>query len=296
MRTTLAMVEDALKPVKTQPSRHAGYDPTVRSTDPVQRSFAAFTILKPDASGFRSFDTARRTRDVAGMVRHAVADAAHRHGWSEEQRNVFVHGKTPDGLHPASGERSPDRFLYLPLPTINHKLGRVESIRRTLIAAPAHCRDQIAWVRRALAGEELKNDSRETVAILTILPGSDWVLRQYTGESRTWSTVTPVIFPGHDDRDSNKSHKLLKRAFEQAGYARELLDQSELDWRSVGFHAGVDLASRYLPPENLSHRPQYHVWVRFPHVIRGPLIVGSGRFRGFGLFAKMDDTGKETAR
>jgi CRISPR-associated protein Csb2 len=165
----------------------------------------------------------------------------------------------------------------------------VESIRRILIAAPAHCREQIAWVRRALAGEELKNDNGEIVALVTILPGSDWVLRQYVGASTTWSTVTPVILPGHDDRDPAKAGKLLKTAFAQAGCAPELMNQTELEWRRVGFRAGVDLAWRYLPPKNLEHKPRYHVRVRFPHAIAGPLVVGSGRFRGFGLFAMMDD-------
>jgi len=260
----------------------------LRTTEPAQRPFAAFSILKPDASGLRSFDTTRRTRDVAGMVRHAVADTALRHGWSNEQINVFVHGKTPDGERPASGEKSPDRFLYLPLPTINHALGRVESIRRVLIAAPAHCREQIAWVRRALAGEELKIGNGATAALVTILAGSDWVLRQYVGEATTWSTVTPVILPRHEGYEPDQAGKSLRMAFEQAGYESELISQTELEWRGVGFRAGVDLASRYLPPDNLSHKPRYHVRVRFPHAIRGPLVVGSGRFRGFGLFAAMD--------
>jgi CRISPR-associated protein Csb2 len=29
----------------------------------------------------------------------------------------------------------------------------------------------------------------------------------------------------------------------------------------------------------------YHVRVRFPHSVSGPLSVGSGRYRGLGLFA-----------
>jgi CRISPR-associated protein Csb2 len=260
-----------------------------RATEPSQRQFAVFGISKPDVSGWRLFDTTRRTRDVAGMVRHAVADMARQQSWSDEQVNVFVHGKTPDGLRPASGEKSPDRFQYLPLPTINYALGRVESIRRVLIAAPTHCREQIAWAKRTLAGAELKNDYGETVAVLTFLPGSDWVVKQYIGEANTWSTVTPVVLPGHDDRDPMKADKLLRTAFAQAGYEKELMNQTELEWRRVGFRAGVDLASRYPPPENLSNRPRYHVRVRFPHPIPGPLVVGGGRFRGFGLFAGMDE-------
>lgn len=280
-----------------------------RTTDPVPRQFAAFNILKPDASGFRSFDTIRRTRDVAGMVRHAVASTARDQGWSEVRINEFVHGKSSDGSKPSSGKTSPDRFQYLPLPTIN-PLGRVEATRRVLIVAPPHCGQQTSWARRALAGAQLVNDD-DPAALLTILPGSDWVLRQYVEQSKVWSTVTPVILPGYDDPDhlrrklqngcdaetqkrylarlNARVDDLLRKAFRQAGFSKELIDQTELEWRHTGFRAGVDLASRYLPPENLNHAPRYHVQVRFPSKVRGPIAVGSGRFRGFGLFAKADN-------
>jgi CRISPR-associated protein Csb2 len=278
-----------------------------RATDPSPRPFAAFALLKPDASCMQAFNPLRRTREVAGMLRNATATIAQGLGWPDERINVFVHGKTLDGAKPSNGAKSPDRFQYLPLPTINRALKRLESIRRMLITAPAHCAEQIASARRALAGAELINNEKEVAALLTILPGSDWVVRQYVEKSRTWSTVTPVILPGYDDpdhlrrklkncRDAETQKRylarldariedLLRKAFRQAGYSDELLEHAELDWRDGGFRAGVQLASRYLPPENLDNRPRYHVRVRFPHPIPGPVVIGSGRFRGFGLFA-----------
>ena len=281
-----------------------------RATDPSPPQFAAFSILKPDASGMKSFDPLRRTRDVAGMVRNAIADVANQQGWTKTQINEFIHGKTPNGAKPHSGPASPDRFQYLPIPTINHALGRVESIRRVLIAAPPHCNQQITWARRAMAGAELKNNN-QVEALLTILPTSDWVLRQYLEPSTTWSTVTPVILPGYDDPDhlrrklkdchdaetqkrylarlDERVESLLRKAFRQAGYSNELVEQLELEWREVGFQRGVELASRYLPPENLNHAPRTHVRVRFPSNVQGPIAIGSGRFRGFGLFARMSD-------
>ncbi|MFO1043481.1 MAG: type I-U CRISPR-associated protein Csb2 [Planctomycetaceae bacterium] len=280
-----------------------------RTTEPPQIQVAAFSILKPDASAMRSFDTLRRTRDVAGMVRHALASAAQDQGWTDERINVFIHGKTPDGSKPPTGQSSPDRFQYLPLPTINQKLNRVESIRRILIVAPAHCSREATWARRALAGAELVNHDG-VAALLTILPGSDWVLKQYLEKSRIWSTVTPVILPGYDDPDhlrrklrngvdaetqkrylarlDARMDELLRKAFRQAGYSSDLVNQLELDWRDVGFRSGVELASRYLPPDNLGHAPRVHVQVRFPNAVQGPIAIGSGRFRGFGLFANME--------
>jgi len=282
-----------------------------RASDPSPRPHTAFSILKPDASGRQSFDPLRRTREVAGMMRHSVASAAKDQGWSDEQINVFVHGKTTDGANLSNGQPSPDRFQYLPLPTINHALNRVESIRRILVVVPPHCGHQIAWARRAMAGAELVDDEGVATALLTILPNSDWVLRQYVEESRTWATVTPVIIPGYDDPDhlrrklkagvdaetqkryldrlDARMDVLLRKAFRQAGYSNELMEQTELDWREVGFRTGVELASRYTPPKNLNTSPRIHVQVRFPAPVSGPIAVGSGRFRGFGLFAASKD-------
>ena len=44
-----------------------------RAADPPPRTFAAFSLLKPDASGFRSFDAARQGIALAGMMRHAAS-------------------------------------------------------------------------------------------------------------------------------------------------------------------------------------------------------------------------------
>jgi CRISPR-associated protein Csb2 len=172
--------------------------------------------------------------------------------------------------------------MYLPLPTINAKLNRVESIRRVLIAAPVGCQDRIDWIRRRLSGQELVWDGKP-VGLLNILPRSDWVLQQYTDEARVWSTVTPVIWPGHDDHNPRKAEAILRKAFVDAGLSQEIVDGiEELDWRPVGFRAGLDLAHRYACPENLKGR-RYHVRVRFAHSIFGPVVIGAGRYRGLGL-------------
>jgi CRISPR-associated protein Csb2 len=258
-----------------------------RDTDPAPKLWAAFSILRPDASGLRAFDPRRRTRDVAGMVRHLVAQLARQQGWNKEKINHFVHGKTAEGDAPASGTESPDRFSYLALPTISAYQHRVESIRRVLVTAPSSCRQEIDWLRRALAGEELIYQGNSE-GLLTILSRSDSVLKNYVGTSRAWATVTPVILPGHDDGRPAKTERVLKKAFRQSGFPAELIERSEWTWRRVGYHVNVDLASRYVPPENLNDKPRYHVKIVFPHDVAGPIAVGSGRFRGFGLFAVMD--------
>jgi CRISPR-associated protein Csb2 len=221
---------------------------------------------------------------VAAWVRHAAGEVCR--DWPFPEYAAFVHGHDAHG-NQTKGERADDRFMYLPLPTINHALNRVESIRRVLIAAPCGYTDRIDWIRRRLPGQELVWGS-EVIGLINLLPTSDWVLNQYLGPkegSRTWSTVTPVVWPGYDDRDAAKAERILRKAFVDAGIARELVDGiTELAWRPVGFRAGVELASRYALPDRLKGQ-RYHVRVCFPHPVRGPLAVGAGRYRGLGLFA-----------
>jgi CRISPR-associated protein Csb2 len=260
-----------------------------RDTDPASREYVAFRIMSVDPDDPNpAFDTSRRCRDVAAWVRHATGEVCK--DWPFPNYAAFVHGHDENG-NQTKGERADERFMYLPLPTINHALNRVKSIRRVLIAAPPGFQDRIDWIRRRLPGQELVWDNK-VVGLLNLLPTSDWVLNRYIGPkegSRTWSTVTPVVWPGHDDRDPEKAERILRRAFVDAGVSRELVDGiTEIAWRPVGFRAGADLASRYCLPDRLKGQ-RYHVRVRFAHPIRGPLAVGAGRYRGFGLFAAESD-------
>lgn len=279
-----------------------------RTTDPALTSFATFSILQPDASGMKAFNTFAKTRDVVGMLRNATARVARQQGWNENRINQFVHGKSTDGSKPLANDGQPDRFQYLALPTIN-PLGRVESIRRVIVAAPPHCSEEIAWARRALSGAELIFEDH-TKALLTILPNTDWVLKNYIGSAVKWTTVTPVILPGYDDPDhlrrklrnchdadqqksylrklDERTERLLRKSFRQAGFPEPLVKQLIIEWSGTGFQSGIELASRYLPPENLNRSTRLHVRVQFPISIRGPLAIGSGRFRGFGLFARTE--------
>ena len=261
-----------------------------RATETAGKSWCAFGILKPDASGNRAFDTARRASHVAAWVRHATGEVCEK--WPDVAS--FVHGHPVDNdKTQIKGEQADQRFQFLPLPTIEHRgeLGlKVGSIRRVLIAAPSGCQEKIDFIRRRLPGQELVWDG-QPIGLLNILPTNDWVLKQYTGSSTTWSTVTPVIWPGYDDRDAVKAEKLLRKAFVDAGISKELvagIGPEDLEWRQVAFRAGPDLAKNYARPDKLTDS-MYHVRVRFAHTVTGPLAIGAGRYRGFGLFAVDDD-------
>lgn len=274
------LTEDGFHPVP--PLRRFDIRRFRRDSDDETRPSCVFQILKPDASGLRAFNPTTRTRDVAAWIRHAVADACK--DWDDVAS--FVHGHAPIG-----GANQPPntayRFQYLPLPTINSALKRVESIRRVMIVAPIGCQDRIDFIRRRLLGHELKWQG-EVVGVLNLLSERDYVRDQYIGESATWSTVTPVILDGFDDHNPVKTEKLLRKALFNAKIVRRIdFDDIEMDWSPFGFLSGVDSSKQFVRPEKLNGT-MLHVRLRFPRSRRGPIAIGAGRYRGFGLMVRTD--------
>jgi CRISPR-associated protein Csb2 len=291
------------------------------ATEAPSRPVAAFSLLKPDFSGFRPFDTARRALTVAGMTRHAVKIAAEHAGWPQSRINAFVlgHAETSHSTgHTPVGAR---RFAYLPLPSIegrgDGKGAVVGSVRRVLVSSFAeNCDGEIAWAQRMLSGADLvEHSAAETIAVLSALPRNEAMVRRYTGAASSWATVTPVVLPGYDDpahyrrrlksgtsadqqrellgRLSARTEMLLRKAIGQAGFSDELAEHAELEWGKVGFLAGVEPAERYGVPEHLRRLPRLHVALRWrdgtgrPVEVRGPVCIGGGRFYGVGLFASL---------
>jgi CRISPR-associated protein Csb2 len=158
-------------------------------------------------------------------------------------------------------------------------MDRVESIRRVMVAAPEGFEDRIDFLRRRLLGHELRW-REEVFGVLTVSTGRDWVREQYLQPSRSWSTVTPVILDGFNDRDVRKTQKLVRKALTNAGLEANV----EFEVSSFGYRAGVEPAISFQRPEKL-HGSIVHVRLRFPTAVTGPIAIGAGRYRGFGLFA-----------
>jgi CRISPR-associated protein Csb2 len=291
------------------------HSPTAEGLPMQVRPIAAFEIHRTiedqekeenaGKSKFRPFHHVRRVATVAGMLRCATASVAERIGWTNAQIDARIKGH---GNGDKCQATSDDRLSYLPLPSITPN--GVGAIRRVLVVGPPGF--DLAPLRRRLNGEALVDkDSKQPVAMLSSIPATDRnVARYYTCTASVWSTVTPVVLPGFDDPDGlrkklnhrpNGPHRnadqqkslwerlnrraveLIEKAFRQAGLPKELIQAAELEYREVGFRAGVDLARRYdLPPLKY---PRCHVRVRFPRPIPGPLVVGAGRYRGLGVFA-----------
>lgn len=272
-----------------------------RANEPPVTHIAGFALMRVDSDNFRAFDTARRGKAVAGMLRHAVRTAAERAGWDPDRVNASVLGH---------GKGDEPRLLLVPVPSIEPRGNggeRVGAIRRVMLfSSDPHASDTF-WAKRVLGGADLIDEKTgEIQAVLAATSRGDRVLGRYTGNSRSWVTVTPVVLPGHDDpgglRDKlqkatcaevqksllerlmQRREALVRKALLHAGLNSDLAASATIETRESGFIAGVESASRYAPPIHLATAPRLHIKLTFPHNVAGPLCVGSGRFSGLGLF------------
>ncbi len=295
-----------------------------RATDPAQLPFAAFSILRPDARGFRPFDTARRGMVVAAMMRHAAGSkmvvSAIRWAaeWTPERIAAFTlgHGEQPGQPHlPVQGAR----LAYLPLPSLESRGdGRVQvlgSIRRALVTVfGGQAEDELQQLARLLPGVDLINEGAGTVvALLSRIPNSDRMVRRYTDPATTWATVTPVVLPGYDDprkyrrrlfpklgvegpllngleqkellaKLDKRIDYLLRKAIRQAGFSDDLARNAEIQWRKVGFWPGTELATLYAIPNKLRRFRRLHVRITWRDASGNPMPITGPICVGRGRF------------
>ena len=186
-----------------------------------------------------------------------------------------VNGKRP----------TPPRFSYLPLPTIGHDHAD-GMIRRLIIAEPfggdglrAH------WAQARLEGQVmLDSDGNERGQLLELWRNSSYMMvRRYVGDGRTWSTVTPVILPGHDDGKRAKAAKLIRQSIKHAGFEFDAI--ADLEIRKAPFWRGTQHPRDYRRPHYLKNFSAWHVQLEFHEPVAGPLAIGAGRHIGLGLMA-----------
>jgi CRISPR-associated protein Csb2 len=273
-------------------------------TEPIP--VAAFSLMHPSADRMRSFELARKGAVVSGMLRHALHLAAEHAGWPEERVRSTVLGHDAVDV---------PRFVLAPVPSIEPRGPHAESVgavRRVLVYLTSNPHGDIGWVTRTLGGSELIDESSgDCLAVLSPTAEDDRVLKRYLGPARTWTTVSPVVLPGHDDpggiraklrntRDAQaqrsfleqlarRQEGLVRKALRHAGMPDGIAFDATIEVREVGFLAGLERAARYFVPKHLASAPRLHVRLTWDRPVDGPICVGSGRFSGLGLFTAIAD-------
>jgi CRISPR-associated protein Csb2 len=203
------------------------------------------------------------------------------------------------GHSPASTTERPTRsdhphMSFVPLPFVGapHADGEIKGVAALLPGSLSRAERDVC--RRALA------------AIQTLrMPWGEWEVSMTDAEehlktlrpdiwcrpSTLWSTVTPFVFDRYPkDPYGPEAEAVVREAFVRVG----LPEPCEIDLHYNPWHIGVPKASAFPPAPARPGKPKRyhcHVWARFGQPIRGSVVVGAGRFYGYGLFKSLAEGG-----
>jgi len=128
--------------------------------------------------------------------------------------------------------------------------------------------------------------SLEFPAIAAIQP------RRWTGmgaDAESWATVTPIAFDAHPKaKDSKAAGEEIAAMIVAACNRIGLPSPDHVEISHVSFvSSGAPTAYEFprLARKDGSLRRQAHARITFPHPVVGPVLLGAGRYRGYGLMA-----------
>ena len=108
-----------------------------------------------------------------------------------------------------------------------------------------------------------------------------------------WSTVTPIAFDRHPkDADRSSYQREVARMIAQACVRVELPEPCEVIVTAVSAHLGVPPAHVFprIERKDGSRRRHAHAILVFDQPVRGPILLGAGRYRGYGVCRPLHDT------
>jgi CRISPR-associated protein Csb2 len=123
----------------------------------------------------------------------------------------------------------------------------------------------------------------------------------YIGEANTWATCTPVLLDRHLKEKGNDAREveiqnLVRRACANIGLpepSRVAPDKhSAVEGATSAYPSGRAPAwTGWRLPTSLASRQLTHAVLQFENPVRGPVILGAGRFVGLGLCRALDPAG-----
>ena len=216
---------------------------------------------------------------------------------------------TPEWISGHRTDRSPSQEAHLALIPLayvgpqyadGHLLGAA-------IVFPRHIspRDRVEPLRPLFT---LEADGTARLPVITMGRLGEWTLVRetrpfaaralqrptWTEPSDVWATVTPIVLDRYPkaDRLADRKAWILEVAGIIASSCRNigLPEPIAIDIDKTSWHRGVPRAIPgktgfpMFPVRNFqSPRAQVHAWLQFDQPVRGPVIVGAGRYLGYGL-------------
>ena len=229
----------------------------------------AWLRLRPSVSG-------RRISALTALFKEAVLDR-HQRLYGEPPAVLHGHGFTRPGYDLA-------RYLALPDAGYPHSRGRIHGL--ALWLPPGSDRRERRQARDAACAIDVLVGRGVEVSVEP-RHGDEkrpWAAhpRRWQGPSATWVTAFPVI---HERRG-------VPGLPEAARWCRHAGLPAPVAFRSVRtplLPGAVDLAPVEVNRPGRPALPYSHAEFRFAEPVAGPVVVGAGRQRGFGLCVPVDD-------
>ncbi len=121
----------------------------------------------------------------------------------------------------------------------------------------------------------------------------------WTGPARTWATITPLVLDRHPKADYRKEraqwHRAVAAVIGESCTRQGLPVPIGVEVGRTSWHRGVPRAVpgktgfALMPTKRGQHaRQQVHARLTFAEDIEGPLLLGAGRYRGYGVCKPLD--------
>ena len=262
------------------------------------------------AHGSRSFP-ATRTVELATAMRAAIL------AYAQDPIPEAVTGHRPDGAPTVS-----PHVAIVPIPFVGsrHADGRVLGIAVSIphgidhVSRTAVYRAIGTWERTMQEGAgdrseyplKLTMGTRGAVHLRRIVGGSDLASLQpevWSKNSHRWTSVTPVALPQHPGSLTKGAEGTRAKAWGRAETAVRLacthVDLPEPAAVALSLDPWVAGARKtaHFPPfrqrgreEQPVRRQLVHASMTFDHLVRGPLMIGAGRFFGLGLMRPVQES------
>ncbi len=179
------------------------------------------------------------------------------------------------------------RVRIVPVPSVAHPHAD-RAIRRLLVEVPAGCpvsAEDVFWAFEALRVPAPGGGE----ALLSRAPAdAERMVRHLGGGGeahRAWRSVTPLALPARPVRRGQPAAERAMRhavrsALRHAGIVEEV---EHIHVQREPFQGKEPRAERFARPPRFGPERLWHVRLRFARPVRGPLLLGDGRFLGLGL-------------
>jgi CRISPR-associated protein Csb2 len=284
--------------LRPQPSMWEGYGPQAEDRDAEVKDGP----FDPGLFVLRQVGGRKFALESCGIVAEAIRqELIRRHDRDPRKAPEWLSGHAADG-----SPSKQSRPAFLPLGFVDHEhadghlLGVAVAVPRDfghterlfeLLTMHSHAdQEGIPYLSVTVTNLHLQDDDGKDREIGTLELELDerpegrrqFALKSFTwtNPARVWKTATPVMLPQFPRRGLS-AEEVVAKACVDAGYPEPVAVR-------VGFAPllrGVPHARAFhvKPREGRPPRPLTHAEIEFPVRIRGPVLIGAGRYAGYGL-------------